>query len=233
MATAGDLINIALRTCGALASGETADYSMANDALVKLNHLLESLSNESLIIYEDSYNSLTLDGSIAYTFGTSGSTDISSERPTRIHGAIYRTSDVIDYPVDIVTQGEFNAISAKTTTGDIVQYIHVNNNYPNLTIYVYPVSSTGTLVLNSSKPFTAFAGLTTSVSFPPGYERMLIYGLASELMIEYGILNQAIEQRYIESKADLKRTNTNPATMRVSVPFGRNRGTRHFESDGA
>jgi len=233
MATAGDLINIALRTCGALASGETADYSMANDALVKLNHLLESLSNENLIIYQDTYDSIVLDGSQTYTFGTSGTPDINTARPTRIHAAEWRDDNNIDYPVDIITAGEYDVISDKYFQSDILTYIYINQTYPNATIYVYPVSSSGTLLLRSNKPFTAFAGLTTSVSFPPGYERMLIYGLASELMIEYGLANQAIEQRYIESKADLKRTNTNPATMRVSVPFGRNRGNRHFESDGA
>lgn len=233
MATASDIINSALRTAGILASGETSDASMANDALLTLNRFLGSLSNENLLIYEETFDAVNMDGSPSYTFGASGTPDISTARPTRIHAAEWRDGNNIDYPVDIITAGEYDAISDKYFQSDILTYIYVNQTYPNATIYVYPVSSSGTLLLRSNKPFTAFAGLTTSVSLPPGYERMLIYGLASELMIEYGIANQLIEQRYIESKADLKRTNTNPATMRVSVPFGRNRGNRHFESDGA
>ena len=233
MATASDLINIALRTSGILASGETADYSMANDALVKLNHLLESLSNESLVIYQNTQDSLTLDGSTSYTFGVSGTPDINSARPIKIHSAIYRDANSLDYPVDVITQGEYDSIGDKSFASDILTYIYVNATYPNATVYVYPVSTSGTLLINSSKALTSFATLVTSVSLPHGYERMLIYGLASELMIEYGLINPAIEQRYVESKSDLKRTNTNPSTMRVSVPFGRFRGNRHFESDGA
>lgn len=232
MATASDIINNALRTSGILASGETADYSMANDALTKLNHLLESLSNENLVIYQNTQDSLTLDGSQSYTFGLSGSPDINSARPIKVHSAFYRDANSIDYPVDVITQGEYFGIADKTTESDILTYIYVNPTYPNATVYVYPVSTSGTLLINSNKALTAFSGLTASVVLPPGYERMLIYGLASELMIEYGVINPAIEQRYVDSKADLKRTNTNPAVIRVSLPFGANRRSRHFESDG-
>lgn len=232
MATAGDIINRALRTAGILAAGEVADYDTANDALVSLNDLLSSLSNEGLMIYQNTLDTLTLDGAASYTFGTDTTPDINSTRPVKIHSAFYRDTSGIDYPVEVVTLGEFDSIPSKTTTSDIVEWVYVNYTYPNATIHVYPVSSGGTLRINSSKPFTAFAGLTTSVSLPNGYERTLRYGLATELMVEYGLLNPAIAQQYIDAKADLKRTNFRPYVLRTSLPFGRMGRNYRIESDG-
>ena len=232
MATAGDLINRSLRTAGILAAGETADANMANDALVTLNDVLAGLSNEGLMFYSTSTDTLTLDGSSFYTFGEDGLPDLDSVRPQKILSICYRDADNLDYPVDVVTRDEFTAIGDKNVASDIVEWVYVNYTYPNALLYVYPVSSAGSLVICSNKPFTAFAGLTTAVSFPPGYERMLRYALANELLIEYGMANPAVTVQYMDAKADIKRTNLRPDVLRVSLPFGGRARSRKLESDG-
>ena len=230
MATAINIIERALRTIGVLATAENASAEMANDALTSLNDILAGMANESLLAYEEVYDTLTLDGSLSYTFGTNGSPDINSARPIEILSVSHLLSGV-EYPVDSITANEYGDIPIKSTTGSIVQYIYVNPNYPNATLYVYPVAPSGTLNIASRKAVTAFSGLTTTVTLPPGYERFLRYALAVEMMPEYGIQNPQVVQMYMDSKADLKRTNYKPVLMRVSLPFGATTNNRIL-SDG-
>lgn len=230
MATALDIITRAMRSIGVLATGEVANDDMANDALTSLNDVLASLGNESLTVYADTVDALTLTGAASYTYGPSG--NINTVRPVSIDSAYYRSTDGTDYPVSLVTAGEWDAIGTKTTASDIPSYVYVNMTYPTATVYVWPVSSSGTLYFRVKKAITAFATLNTSVSLPPGYDRMLRYALAVELMPEYGVQNPQVIQMYIDSKADLKRTNTRPPVVRVSLPFGNGKYSSRIESDG-
>lgn len=70
MATALDVITGALRRGNILAAGETPDSQTANDALVVLNDLLDSLSNEHLACYQRVENIINLtSGKNIYTVG--------------------------------------------------------------------------------------------------------------------------------------------------------------------
>jgi hypothetical protein len=231
VATALNIIERALRSIGVLAQGETATAETANDALTSLNDLLAGIANEGLLAYQEVYDTLTLDGSTSYTFGLSGTPDISSVRPIRVR-SVSHTVNGIEYPVDIITANEYGDIGIKTQTGDILKSVFINTTYPNATIYVYPVAPSGTLNIASEKAITAFAGLTTTVSLPPGYERMLRYALAVELMPEYGVQNPQVFQMAIDSKADLKRTNFKPMVLKTNLPFGAGYGAGRILSDG-
>ena len=225
MATALNIIERSLRSIGVLAQGETASAETANDALTSLNDVLAGLANEGLLAYQDSIDTLTMDGSTIYDWGMDGAADIATVRPISINLASFLLSGIY-YPVDIITAGEYSDIADKTVTGDVVRSVFINTTYPNSNVYVYPIASSGTLVFNSTKAITAFAMLTTTVSLPPGYERMLRYALAVELMPEYGVQNPQVFQMAIDSKADLKRTNFRPIVTRVSLPFGRSNTAR-------
>ena len=218
MATANDIIKRALRTIGVLATGENPSAEMANDALDALNDVLAGLSNENLTIYATRSDTVTLDGSLFYTYGIGG--DINNQRPTSISGAYHTDSGGISTCLQIGSYAEYCAITDKTATCDIPSSIFPNMEYPLAAIYIYPISSSGTVTILSRVAITAFTALTDTVELPPGYERMLRYALAVELMPEYGIANPQVFQMYIDSKADIKRTNTRPALLKVSLPFG-------------
>lgn len=219
MAIAIDIINKALRLAGVLASGETADAHMANDGLVTLNTFLDSLSNESLTMESEETIVIDLDGSQAYLIDPlNGYPAI--DRPIDIHYAFYRNSESIDYPIDIVTTGEYMALPDKSLTGDVIEWIWTSATGSSMGVLVYPIASTGQLHLVSHVKFIQFGTIASNVNLGIGYQRMIEYGLASEFMVEYGLVNPAIEAKYIEAKANIKRTNTKPDVMRVSVPFG-------------
>lgn len=230
MATAIDIITRAMRSIGVLASGETPSANQANDALVSLNDLLASLANESLTIYAETTDSLTLDGSTSYTYGTGG--DINSVRPISINRCYFRNTDGSDYEVRMITAREYADIGVKDTSTDFPDVVYINTTFPLTTIYPWPLSSVGTLYFDVNKAITAFATLQTTVTLPPGYDRMLRYGLGVELMDEYGIQSPLTIQKYADAKADLKRTNTKPVVLRTRLPFGANYGRADIRTDG-
>lgn len=230
MATAINIIERALRSIGVLATGENTSADMANDALVSLNDVIAGMANESLTIYQNTQDVLPMTGASSYTYGLTGA--LNSVRPIRVTSAFYRDSNGLDYPVDVITLEEYNSIGDKAVDTGIPTCIYISTTFPLSTIYVWPQASSGSIYLNTEKALTAFSALTTTVSLPSGYERMLRYALAAELMTEYGIDNGAIMQKSIESKADIKRTNYKPRVMRVSLPFGRRIGTGRIQSDG-
>lgn len=73
MTTPSALIASALRSVGALASGETADAASANDAFDLLNDMLSQLSSERMLIaYQSELIFPLVSGTGSYTFGQAG-----------------------------------------------------------------------------------------------------------------------------------------------------------------
>lgn len=217
MTTALQIIERACRMAGISASGETLSADIANDGLIYLNGVLDSLSNENLAIYSDVLDELPMTGATSYTYGTGG--DLNEARPQSVNYVYYRMG-TIDYPVDIVTSDQYNSIALKTLSTSIPTVVFIEPDYPLCTVKVWPQSSTGSLFFNAKKPLTTLTSLTTALSMPIGYERLLVLCLATEIMPEYGIQNQQVIAMMTKAKADLKRTNSRPSVLTVSLPFG-------------
>lgn len=203
---------------GISASGESLSADIANDGLIYLNGLLDGLSNENLAIYTDVLDELPMTGATSYTYGTGG--DLNASRPQSVNYVFYRMSG-LDYPVQMVTSDEYNSIALKTLNTSIPTVVFLNPDYPLYTINVWPQSSSGSLFFNAKKPLTNFSSLTTALSMPIGYERLLVMCLAVEMMPEYGIQNQQVITMMVKAKADIKRTNYKPTVLNVSLPFGK------------
>ena len=211
MATALDILNRSMRLLGALGSGEVAEAEEQVDGLVALNAMLESWRTESLMVYAFSESPLTMTGAASHTVGTGGNLNI--ERPVDIEN-FYFTLNGIDYPVRRIDEKEYNAISDKTVTGDIVECVWYNPTYPLGTLSVYPKVSGGTLKVVTWNVLTSFATISTAVALPPGYERALAYNLALEISPEYQINPpQMTMQIARESKANIKRANQSTRLM--------------------
>ena len=213
MATARDIINGSLRLIGALASGETPQASDSSDALGALNDMLESWSNEKLIIPSMIEESFTLSsGQSLYTMGVGG--DFDTSRPIRIETAVIvnGSSPSNDIRVDIITSNEFAKIGVKETQSSIPYSIYMEGSYPLARINVYPVPSVATtLKLFSWKPLTNLTNLSTEINLPPGFNRALRYNLAQELAPEYGReAGPTVQTVASRSLSNIKRINTKP-----------------------
>jgi len=211
--TALDLINGSLRLLGVLASGEVAPNSEANDAFSSLNDMIDTWSNESLLIYEKAYETFGVNvNQQSYQWGA-GATDFNSPRPQRLENINWQqvtATTTLELPVDILNKDQWAAISIKGITSSIVTRAWLEFTYPNATLWLWPIPSVAAnIVVWSWKPLIDIASINTTLSLPPGYQRALRYNLALELAPEYGVqVDPIVEAHAIESKANLKVMNS-------------------------
>ncbi|MES2355609.1 MAG: hypothetical protein V4568_14665 [Pseudomonadota bacterium] len=214
-----DLLSGSLRLIGVLAANETPSSTEANNALESLNLMIDSWSNERLLI-----NSIVREvfalvgGQQTYTFGTGG--NFNSSRPMLIETALLQipsTTPVVEIPVGILNKDQYAAETIKTLAATYPRCLYNDDNYPLANINVWPVpSAVCSLVFYSVKPLTTIAALTTTISVPLGYQRALKYNLALELAPEYGkTVSPEVIGIAVSSKADIKRMNSKPSYLRV------------------
>ncbi len=218
--TGQELIASSLRLIGVLASGETPSNAEATDGLTALNDVIESWSNEQLLIPDKVREVFPLVANQrVYTMGIGG--NFNTSRAMEIENCLIQlvaNSPVLELPMEILNKDQYASILLKTMTSDFPLYMYNDGNYPldNINIFPVPTSSANNIVLYSWKPLTAIATLTTSLSVPPGYKRALRYALALELSSEYGkTLSDTTIAQAIESKAVIKRTNAKPYYLQV------------------
>jgi hypothetical protein len=217
MSTARDIIKGSLRLIGALATGETPPAEESNDALFALNGMLDSWSNENLIINAVTREEFTLvGGQAAYSFGPGG--DFDSSRPIGIERVLIQNTQVPqnEIPVEIITMHEFASIPTKDVQGSIPTQVFIDGTFPNETLNFYPVPSEGTtVVIYSQKPLLNLPSLNTSISLPTGYERAIRYNLAMEIAPEYGReASNTVVVVAMRSKEVIKRKNIRPVYLK-------------------
>ena len=225
MTTANDLITKALKLNGKLGQGQTLSSYDADDCLDSLNAMLDSWWNERLSVYQILRETFTLVASDDdYTIGTGG--QIATTRPIKITNA-FITADDIDYPMEIITVEEYDAIQSKTVESDFPLYLYYQPSYPLGIIYLYPVpSATHTLNFDSWKQIQSFADLTTEMALPPGYQRAIEYNLSIETAPLFGVVDipPAVTKIAIESKAAISRINSPKMHTYVDAGLTSNRG---------
>jgi hypothetical protein len=217
MTTARTLIKKAMLKAGILTKTEEPTADEANDALDSLNAMLSSWSNDSLLVYGRVLEPFTLSSVTAeYTIGT-GLT-FNTARPIFIADAFIR-SGTNDYPVTVVTEEVYDSKQNKSTLG-MPEFLTYTNGLP-AKVKLYPTpSSNYTLYLLSEKELTQFT-LDTTVTFPPGWERALIFNLAVEIASEYG-QPVPVETSKIaaSSKSSIKRDVNRTRTLDAQAPNG-------------
>lgn len=209
MATAAEIIENALRKIGVIASGEDPSSAEQADGLTALNQLIESLSNENMLIFDDNEETFVLTASDGeYTMGSSG--DFNTTWPIKITDArlkITSQSPNYELPIAILSLDEWKQIVQKNTSSSLVTALYVDYAYPLANLKLWPVPTVGeSLILNSQKLITSFATAGTTVSLPPGWNRFLEYQLAVDIAPEYGTeASQTVQRIALESKNALKR----------------------------
>ena len=225
--TAGDLINGSLRLLGVLAEGETPSAATSQDALFAFNQLIESWNTERLAVFS------TIDQVVAWqpntlnaTLGPSGTLQpvdplVSLVRPILVDDATYFVDPAsgISYGIKLINQQQYDGIAVKTVTSTYPQVMFVNNTYPDIEMYVYPVPNTSLeFHFISVEELNNPASLSTTLAFPPGYLRAFKYNLACEIANEFGIEPpQSVKRIAMTSKRNLKRIN-NPDDI-MSIPY--------------
>ena len=218
MASANTVINEALMAIGQLAEGESPSAETAQSALRRLNSMVESMNNESLQIYQIQDEIFTLPAnSTTRTIGVGA--QLNTAWPIKILESSFVRDPVnapsVDFPIAIINNDEYSAITVKSVTGPYPQVIYYDRAYPVGTLYFWPVPSASlSLHLSTWKQLSSFAALATTLSLPPGYEEMLTFNLAIRLAPSFGVsASQEVRQIASESKRNLKRVNGQDQVM--------------------
>jgi hypothetical protein len=229
MAVSDQIIYPALKKLGILATGENPSAQEQTDALTALNNMVDSFSNERLMIYSILRETFTLNaGQQTYQMGPTAA-DFVTTRPTKIENALIvapGTNPTAELPMRIINKDEYAAIIVKSIQSSIPLYLYNDDANPNCNLNIWPVDSgSGTIVLYSNKPFADFAAATSSISFPPGYLEMLIYNLAVRLAPDYGVqLPEDVVAIAVASKENVKRQNIKPTYLGVDSALRGARG---------
>lgn len=226
--TVADLITAALRDLGVLATSEVPSAMEQTDAFQAFTNMLDSMSTESLIIYSILREVWPLtENQQTYTFGVGG--NFNSSRPQKITNALiqaYGTNPIAELPMKILSENEYANIVVKTVTSSIPMWLYNDDNFPLSNINLWPVSSVAcNLVTYSWKPLSDYATVTTTLTLPPGYLRMLQKNLAIELAPMYGkIPNEALVAIALKSTENVKRMNSKPIYLTCDAALSGPRG---------
>jgi hypothetical protein len=220
MATAGDIINGALRLLGVLAEGEVPSSETSQDALTAMNQMIDSWNTERLAVYATQDQVFTWPaGQITRTLGPTG--DFVGNRPVLLDDSTYfrDPGTGVSYGIKFINQQQYNGIAVKTVTSTFPQVIFVNETFPDVEMTIYP-RPTRALEWHfvSVEELTKPATLATQLFFPPGYLRAFRYNLATEMAPEFGTEpTPQVSRIAMTSKRNLKRIN-NPNDI-MAMPY--------------
>lgn len=224
--TAGDQINAALRLLGVLAEGEVPSAATSQDALSAFNQMVDSWNTERLSVYNTQDQVFTWPANqISRTLGPTG--NFVGNRPVQLDDSTYYrdASTGVSYGVKFINQAQYNGIALKTTTSTYPQVVWINQEYPDITVTVYP-KPTRDLEWHfvSIDELTQPAGLATQLLIPPGYLRAFKYNLAMEIAPEFGVEpSPQVSRIAMTSKRNLKRINSPGDVMAMPASIVLNR----------
>lgn len=192
MATVLDLGKESLSEIGVLAAGEAPSGPDGALILSKLNSLVDQWASERLMIHTVTRTTWTLVADQAsYTVGSGGGVNIAW--PSYIEGFGYIDTDTDpdqEYPLGPpLTDDMWERVTQKALSSTRPVKVYYNPTFPLGTLNLWPVPSLSTLqgVIYHPTAVTEFAGLSTAVSLPPGYRRMIVKNLALDLAPSFGV----------------------------------------------
>lgn len=215
MATYLDLVTASLKRIGVVGAGQTPSSEDADDALLRLNALLDSWATERLFIPSITRTTWTIvSGTGSYTVGAGGSVNIA--RPVYVTDIRFQDTSItptLEMALDELTDQGYANIPQKsiTSTYPTARYYNptfTSTGYATITLWPVPTSSTLQGVIYHPTTLIQVASLDTTLLLQPGYQWMLTENLAVALAPEHGIqVPDAISASARDAKANIKRAN--------------------------
>jgi len=111
-----------------------------------------------------------------------------AERPMRILLARRKNPDGVDIPIDMLSRERYDDLANKISEGVVIEaYYDRQRDQGDLYMYLTPNDGKDRIELTVQRPLEDFDTATDNPDFPIEWGNALIYGLAVELAIDYGV----------------------------------------------
>jgi hypothetical protein len=232
--TVRDLIGDALKTIGALASGEPLRAEEGHDALTILNGMLDAWQADRLTIENMSRQVYPfVANQQEYHIGpTVGYDWLFTVRPMVIVNASVLvnagTSSEVEIPIRQLDDDEWARTQIKPVTSSLPSAVYYNTTTPLGTASFWPVPTDATVsaVLYLPLPLLLTITLDTVLVLPAGYAEALRYNLALRCAPTWSRpIDQVTATMAQESLSRIKRANLRSDTLRCDVALLARGGT--------
>lgn len=235
--TAQEIIEESLKELGVTNKGEPLDADDAQDALFRLNRMLETWSGRRVAVrYEVEDSKVLTAGDADYTIGTGG--EINTVLPIEIIGAYLKFTPDNNWlqPIDIEKSGtRFFSFPDRLLVSSIPRKLYYDKTYPLGTIHLYYTPDKAyTLFIRSWKPLSTLASLSTNVTLDPIYNEPILYNLAVRLAPQFGVTpTQITVDAAKETFRNLMRLAKPDMQANLDNPLGRtqNQSTNIYTGD--
>lgn len=205
------IVSSALRKLQVIELGITPDASTLSNAAQALNVVIKSWQTQGIKLWtvENYVIPLTATKN-AYVISPSGP-DLVQDKPLKVIQAWMRNIGVtpnIDTPLLPISRQEYNVLGSKNSSGMVNSYWYEPGTISGtVTVFLTPDTSTATnyqLYLVGQRPLNDILLSTDIPDFPNEWMQALVWGLADELAIEYGVNTNVRNE--ISMKANKYRT---------------------------
>jgi len=221
--TRDQIIGLALRKLGVLEIGDTPDANSTANAAMTLNLLIKQFNTDGLKLWKVSELIVPVtNGKTSYILGGSSSdtmydalapTVAITDKPLKVIQGFYRnilSTPYIDTPVLLVSKQEYNVLGSKFSTGT-ANTIFYDARKLNGILYVYLTPDLNAqnniqLHLIAQMPINDITLATEVPDFPNEWMNCLVWNLADQLSMEYGVpmnARQEIAQRAMAYKTQM------------------------------
>jgi hypothetical protein len=214
MATGRQLITATLKLIEATSSEETPEAVEAEDALDRLNEMMDSWNAQRLTTFAFAIALYPLvSGTQDYTIGPTG--DFVQQRPNRIKqmGLLQNNNPLqpIRHPLRILNVDQWlHEVPVRAVGSALPTKVYVTYGFPNMTLSFWPFPNKGGLEVEiyTEVNLTPWPDLDTDLTFPPGYIEAIRYNLALRLCPEFGRdVNNVVGTMALESMGIIKASN--------------------------
>jgi hypothetical protein len=193
--TRNDVIEASLRLLGVLEEGAQPTAQAIENASMVLNMLLKDWMTDGIKLWTTHEIIVPLvNNQTSYTIGPASGNDIIGDKPLRLIQAFLRNISVtpnVDLPMTIISEQEYNILGAKKNTGTInTVFYKPYLNHGELKVFLTPNASTVAnyeLHMNVQKPIQDITSANQTFDFPQEWYQCLRWGLAAELVGDYGL----------------------------------------------
>lgn len=229
--TLKQLVIEALRAVGAAEPGEEPEAHSVSDALALAQDMLDSWSNERLLVPLLTRESFPLLAQRSYTMGPGG--DFDTARPLTLVSAVLKDPTGLERPLILASRNQWDNLGLKDSVA-IPRFLYFHDEYPLASLEFSSIPTAGdTLELVSQKTIAELGALTDSLELPPGYNRLFRLGLTIEVAPEYGfaVSNETIGA-FQQAWIGIKRTKAANRSMQMRVDPALRSGRRHYDING-